>query len=85
MPNKNYINGRAKEYRLAKKYRKEGNIVIRASGSHGFCDLVVINQKNKTIAFIQVKPRNFSENMRNKLLEESAWLFDEFTCEFSVE
>ena len=45
--NKNYIRGRAKEYRLKNKLEKQGKIVIRSAGSHSFADLISIDKKNK--------------------------------------
>jgi len=35
MVNKNYVKGRSKEYRLKRKYERQGYIVLRTSGSHG--------------------------------------------------
>ena len=39
-----YERGRAYEYRIAKKLRAEGWTVLRTAGSHGFADLVAIEQ-----------------------------------------
>jgi len=84
----NYERGRSKEYRLKKKYEKdekEGVIVLRTAGSHGFADLILINKKKKIIKFIQSKPKKFSKKQKEKLLEGFDWLTDEFQCEFIVE
>lgn len=56
MANVNYRRGRAKEYRIKKKYEKCGYYVIRTAGSHGVCDLVAFGRDKKVIP-IQVKPR----------------------------
>lgn len=55
MVNKNYQRGRAKEYRIKKKYEKCGYYVVRAAGSHSVCDLVAM--KNGVTIPIQVKPK----------------------------
>jgi len=68
MPNKNYVKGRAKEYRVAKKFKDDGWIVLRTAGSHGFADLIAI--KGYHVKFIQCKPNNFSEKQASKLTDE---------------
>ncbi len=45
--NRNYINGRAKEYRVKHAKERDGFVVIRASGSHGLFDLVAIRAPGK--------------------------------------
>ena len=47
MANVNYRRGRAKEYRIKKKYEKCGYYVIRTAGSHGVCDLVAFGRDKK--------------------------------------
>ena len=42
MPNKNYINGRAKEYRVKKQLESEGWFCVRSAGSHSIVDIVAI-------------------------------------------
>lgn len=49
MPNKNYLNGRAKEYRIAKKWHEDGWTVWRTAGSHGEVDLICIKQEEKDL------------------------------------
>ncbi len=81
--NKNYVRGRAKEYRLKKKYGKLGYVVLRTAGSHGFADLIAIGTE---IRFIQVKPKKFSDGQKLKLLKENAWInHKEKRCWFVVE
>lgn len=80
--NKNYNNGRAKEYRLKKKFQKEGYVVLRTAGSHGFADLIAI--KDSTVLFIQVKPKKFAESAIKKLCIENRWVNKIRSCEFVV-
>lgn len=44
MPNKNYNNGRAKEYRIKKKLEEQNYFVIRSAGSHSAADLVALKR-----------------------------------------
>jgi Holliday junction resolvase len=82
--NINYRRGRAKEYRLKKKYEKEGFIVLRTSGSHGFADLIAINEKGEII-FIQAKPKHFPESRKLKLLAKYWWVDGIYKVEFIIE
>lgn len=84
MVNLRYRKGRAKEYRLKRQLEKAGYIVLRMSGSHGFCDIVSIDPEKKTVYFIQVKPKNFPESQKEKLEKKYEWLNDIFACEFDV-
>lgn len=43
--NRNYLRGRQKEYSLRERLEKEGYIVLRTRGSHGFADLVAIKPR----------------------------------------
>ncbi|RPI86150.1 MAG: hypothetical protein EHM34_00200 [Nitrosopumilales archaeon] len=40
MPNKNYVKGRAFEYKIKKHYEKAGFVVFRMAGSHSPADLI---------------------------------------------
>ena len=84
MPNKAYIKGRQKEYKIKKEYEKQGMICIRSAGSHSFADLVCILPTEKKIYFIQSKP-NFSKKNLERLYKENEWLNDEFVCKYKVE
>ena len=55
MVNRNYRRGRAKEYRIKKKYEKCGYYVIRTAGSHSVCDLVAF--RHGAVIPIQCKPK----------------------------
>jgi len=81
----NYQRGRAKEYRIAKKYREKGWIVLRTAGSHGFADLVCISQNKRQIIFLQVKPKNFPKSASERLYSAHKWLSDEYLCSFRIE
>ena len=72
MGNKNYEKGMRKERKIKAQLEREGFIVLRTRGSRGFADLVAINSLGK-IRFLQVKPDNYSEFQKNKLLEK--WNF----------
>lgn len=63
MPNRNYLNGYAKELRIKHKLESEGWFVIRSSGSHSPVDLV---------AFMGVEvssPSETTERMLQRLKE----------------
>lgn len=53
MPNSNYVNGRAMEYKARQDLTEQGYTVIRAAGSKGKIDLCAINATE--IRLIQVK------------------------------
>jgi Holliday junction resolvase len=85
MPNKNYIAGRRKEYKIMKQLRNIGyDIVIRSAGSHSPVDIVAISTKNKHMRFIQCKPKSMSDNAKEKLTNEQIALTDEYLCLFEV-
>jgi Holliday junction resolvase len=52
--NRNYVNGRATEYRAKKELEKDGYTVIRAAGSHGPWDLIAM-QGDTGVRCIQIK------------------------------
>ena len=76
MVNRNYNNGRAREYRIKKKWEECGFTVVRSAGSHSMFDLVAINPGVKTIALIQVKPDEKSVEKEKKRLEGIKKMFD---------
>ena len=84
MPNKNYISGRRKEYKIMEKLRIAGYETLRTAGSHGFADIIAIDKKNKLIKFVQCKPDNFPASQEKKLMEEQALLFNKYMCSFEV-
>lgn len=88
MVNVNYRRGRAKEYRLKKKYEKKGFIVLRTAGSHGFADLIAIKQDGffNHIVFIQAKPKNFNKKESERLYKKYVWINEHHAnVEFLIE
>jgi hypothetical protein len=70
--NNNYKNGRAKEYRVMNKLRKEGyDIVTRNAGSHGVFDIFAMDTKRGVIRLIQCKPKDFPKTAKRRLIEEN--------------
>ena len=85
MPNRNYIKGRRKEYKLCKELRELGyEIVQRTAGSHSPIDLFAIDRLNRKILFIQAKPNNYSESKTKKIEKDLSFLNDLFVVEFEV-
>ena len=79
-----YARGRHKEYRLKKKYEREGCIVIRSSGSHSPVDLVVIDYNEKKIKLIQSK-LNLKYGVKEKLEAENSNLNGVYDVEYIAE
>ena len=86
MPNKNYIKGRSREYRLRTKMFKEEewDIIQRSKGSHSPIDLFAIRYSDNKILLIQVKPESMSESAKEKLLMANSRLTGKFDVEFVV-
>lgn len=83
--NKRYVKGRRKEYLLKHRLEKEGNIVLRTAGSHGFADLISVNKEKKEIYFIQVKAgKALTAGKRKELEEMWGWLSAPFKVKFIV-
>jgi Holliday junction resolvase len=84
MPNKRYIKGRRKEYKLIHEERDKGNIAFRTAGSHSPVDVVSINTKEKVITLIQSKSNKMSVREKDKLLIENKELNGLFNVFFIV-
>ena len=84
MPNRNYLNGRSREYRIQNKLRQQGYIVLRCRGSHGFADLIAINKAGHKIRFIQVKPKSMGPKAMERIFDANAWAHGNFECSFEV-
>ena len=85
MPNKNYIKGRNKEYKIIKNLKfLNYNIAHRTAGSHSPIDVFAIDKINKKILFIQSKPDNYSVTNTEKLETDLAWLNGFFEVKFIV-
>lgn len=46
MPNKNYLAGRAMEYKVMKDLRSKGLEALRTAGSHGVADIVAFHPRS---------------------------------------
>ena len=85
MPNKNYINGRSKEYRVMNRLKAIGfDIVFRSAGSHSSIDVIGISKKLKLIQFVQCKPKKLSDRKRRDLEIQNIELNDSYRCQFRV-
>lgn len=82
--NKNYIAGRNKEYKVKRDLEKQGYIVLRTAGSHGFADLIAVDRMRRKILFIQCKPKNFREKEKLELEELWGFMNDNFRCSFEI-
>lgn len=69
-PRNIYERGADKERRIMNKARKAGFLSFRSAGSHSPIDVFILNPFEKIIELVQSKPRNISENAREKLIEE---------------
>jgi len=85
MPNKNYIKGRRKEYKVVNEAKAKGLISFRSAGSHSPIDVVIIDLGNKKIELIQCKPDDMSENKKFLLEQEMQELNNTFNVSFRVE
>ena len=70
----NYEKGRRKEYQIKQQLEREGFIVLRTAGQHGFADLIAISEDKGLIRFIQCKPNDFSETETANLMAENDFL-----------
>jgi len=85
MPNKNYLRGRAKEYRIIKELKEDGySIAQRSAGSHSPVDIFAINSKKKLIKLVQAKPKSMSTNKKHKIEEDNKSLNGIFHVQFEV-
>ena len=85
MPNKNYIKGRRKEYKVCDLLRTEGyQIVQRTAGSHSPIDVIAINKRSREIMLVQCKPDSMSNKQKEQLELEHIELNDEYTVRFEV-
>lgn len=67
------------------KLRNEGyNPVLRSAGSHSSVDICGIREIDRTIKFIQSKPRKMSKMAKKRLENQMAWLNGNFNVRFEV-
>ena len=85
MPNKNYLKGRRKEYKIANKFKERGfDIAQRTAGSHSPFDVIAINTETKQILLIQCKPNSMNSHQQQKIRNENKKLNGVFEVRFSV-
>jgi len=85
MPNRSYVKGRAKEYKIAKYFKEKGfEIAQRTAGSHSPIDVIAINTRLKVIELVQAKPNSMSENQKKEIKERNKKLNGFFLVKFSV-
>lgn len=84
MPNRNYINGRAREYKVKWALERLGMISFRSAGSHSPIDVIGIDPEKRIIKLIQCKPKSMSQNKRNEILEANKGLQGTFQVTFEV-
>jgi Holliday junction resolvase len=70
MPNRNYVNGRAFEYKTKKKLEQMGYTVFRTAGSHSKVDLIAYDIEHRVVWFIQCKAGHLSEKERERIYSE---------------
>ena len=54
MPNSNYRNGRALEYKVIKDLRNKGLEGLRTAGSHGVADIVAYHPRSLTDGLVDI-------------------------------
>lgn len=85
MPNKQYVKGRRKEYKIVREERESGRIAFRSAGSHSPVDVVSIDTQLMCIKLIQCKPDSMSKKQKEKLEESNYELNGLFDVYFRVE
>lgn len=85
MPNKNYIKGRRKEYKVCTELKNLGwAIAQRTAGSHSPIDIIAINTDKNIIRLIQCKPDDMNAHQQQKIRDENKDLNGTFEVRFSV-
>jgi len=86
MPNKNYVKGRNKEYKICKELKEDGyEIAQRTAGSHSPIDIFAIHRVTRSIVFVQAKPDNYSEKKTQAIYDELNYLNgDDWKVKFMV-
>jgi len=85
MPNKNYLKGRRKEYKVCDEYKALGfDIVQRTAGSHSPFDIIAIDKETKEIKLIQCKPNSMNEKQIRRIEEDNKELNNMFKVCFKV-
>jgi len=87
MPNRNYVNGRAREYRAINHLIAAGCSELhtfRSAGSHSEIDVIGIDIERRRIFLLQCKPESLSQSKRDEILERNVELQGEFLVSFEV-
>lgn len=84
MPNKKYVKGRRKEYKVVNQEKDKGNMSFRSAGSHSPVDVISIDNVNKVIKLIQCKSDNMPESQKKKLEEQYKYLNSVYSVVFIV-
>lgn len=66
MPNKNYLRGRAYEYKAMRQLEEEGYTALRTAGSHGFADVLGFKEGVK-VRCIQIKRTKSLPGLKKRL------------------
>ena len=71
MPNKNYVKGRRKEYKICAALKEAGyDIAQRSAGSHSPIDVFAIRKRDKKILLVQSKPDDMAASEIMKLYKK---------------
>ena len=70
MTNKNYISGRAFEYRVKREFEAMGFLMVRSAGSKSPIDLMGLNRRKGLMVVIQCKHRKLSKPAKARLQKE---------------
>jgi len=85
MPNKQYVKGRKKEYKITAQMKRHGyDIAQRTAGSHSPFDVIGIRFKDKQITLVQSKPSTMTETQKKKIEKENKELNGIFQVFFKV-
>lgn len=84
MPNKKYIKGRRKEYKIIHEAKSHGHIALRSAGSHSPIDVIDIDAIERVIRLIQCKSDLMSEKSKEALRQENSQLNGNFFVRFEV-
>lgn len=84
MVNRNYKNGRAKEYRIVKQLKDEGFIAARSAGSHSPIDVWAIHPDKREIVLVQSKLGYLSKNNKRQIEEDGLRLQGSYAVFFRL-
>lgn len=70
MVNKNYIKGRAFEYKVKKYFEELGYMTFRSAGSHSIADLIVL--LDDRVILLQCKAKDLTNKEIDKIEKEAA-------------